>query len=170
MLTTETRTQLQDQWDEIARDPALQDLPYKVETNARGQLILSPHKRYHARQQYVIQKHLEAVADGGMAIVELPVLTSEGVRVPDVSWVTPDRLRDMDKTGDPSPLAPEICIEVMSGANSDAEMIEKRDLYIEAGAEEVWIVKVNGTVQVHDDSGPIERSHLAPAFPEQVDV
>ena len=31
----------QKHWDEVVRDPALQNLPYKVETNHRGQLLES---------------------------------------------------------------------------------------------------------------------------------
>ena len=46
----------QERWNEIVRDPALRDLPYKVETNARGQLLVSPHSNRHSDLQ-------EAVSD-----------------------------------------------------------------------------------------------------------
>ena len=39
----------QQQWREIVADPTLRDLPYKVETNHRGQIVLSPHTTHHAR-------------------------------------------------------------------------------------------------------------------------
>ena len=49
-------------------------------------------------------------------------------------------LAEMQETGDPTTLAPEICVEVMSRSNDWEEMHDKRRLYREAGAEEVWIV------------------------------
>jgi Uma2 family endonuclease len=36
--------------------------------------------------------------------------------------------------------SPEICIEVVSPANSVKEMREKTDAFLATGAEEVWIV------------------------------
>jgi hypothetical protein len=29
-------------WAEVVRDPSLQDLPYKIELNARGKIEMSP--------------------------------------------------------------------------------------------------------------------------------
>ena len=40
--------------------------------------------------------------------------------------------------------APEICVEVLSPSNSKPEMEEKRALYFEAGAQEVWICGLDG--------------------------
>ena len=52
--------------------------------------------------------------------------------------------------------APEICIEVLSLSNSPAEMNEKRDLYFEAGAHEVWICgRVRGDTDV--DNTPMAK-------------
>jgi len=73
----------------------------------------------------------------------------------------------MEATVDPTTLAPEICIEGMSDANDWAEMEEKRTLYREAGAEEVWIVTEEGEVRFFDD-GEREASALAPNFPIQI--
>jgi hypothetical protein len=43
-----TTTQAPARWHEVVDDPALQDLPYKVETSRRSQLVLSPHSNRHA--------------------------------------------------------------------------------------------------------------------------
>jgi hypothetical protein len=40
MPTTVTRAQ--ERWKEIVSDPVLSDLPHKTETNAQGQILLSP--------------------------------------------------------------------------------------------------------------------------------
>ena len=29
-------------WEELCRDPNLHDLPFKIETNDRGQIVMSP--------------------------------------------------------------------------------------------------------------------------------
>ena len=38
-------------WDELCRDPSLQDLPYKIELNAWGKIEMSPANNRHARLQ-----------------------------------------------------------------------------------------------------------------------
>jgi Uma2 family endonuclease len=75
----------------------------------------------------------------------------------------------MMNTGDPSTLAPEICVEVLSEGNTDAEMQEKRKLYREAGAGEVWLVAEDGSVRFFADER-LDRSTIAPAFPERLEV
>lgn len=143
--TTTTRAEEhQKRWDEIVRDPSLQDLPYKVETNSRGQIVLSPRRNRHSAFQEDIQDLLRKYAPSGRRPPEFAIATPEGMKVPDVIWSSPERWEEMQKTGDPTTLAPEICVEVMSEANDWDEMHEKIDLYLEAGAEEVWLVDEDG--------------------------
>ena len=160
-----TQTVHQARWNEIVDDPALRDLPYKVETNERGQLVLSPHSNRHSRQQGDIVNLLSTHLDDGKTYPEFAIATASGVNVADVIWVSVERERKMMATGDPSTLAPEICVEVMSPRNSMAEMQEKRALYMEAGAEEVWIVEEDGTVRFYaDEELELDASRLAPDF------
>jgi Uma2 family endonuclease len=67
-----------------------------------------------------------------------------------------------------SAIAPEICIEVMSSANSDEEMAEKRVLYFANGAEEVWVCDQNGHFTFFLNPADSGRSLLAPNFPESL--
>lgn len=157
----------QARWKEIVQDPSLRDLPYKVETNSRGQIVLSPHTTYHARQQKAVQKKLDQLLPGGEAFSEWPVATSGGTKQADVIWTSDGRLREMDETGDPPTLAPEICVEIMSESNDWEEMREKRELYREAGAEEVWVVGEEGAVRFFTDE-EVDTSEIAPAFPDQL--
>jgi Putative restriction endonuclease len=53
----------------------------------------------------------------------------------------------------PLPQAPEICVEVRSGSDSDAEMEMKTRAYWSAGATEVWIVAETGARAVFDAAG-----------------
>lgn len=140
---------------------------YKVETNARGQIVLSPHKNRHTFQQKAVQTKLDEVRSDGEAFQELAIATSGGTKQADVIWTSHDRLTDMKQTGDPTTLAPEICVEIMSELNDWEEMQTKRALYREAGAEEVWVVDTDGTVRFFGED-EMDRSQLAPAFPDRV--
>ena len=102
---------VQERWAELVRDPALQDLPYKVETNERGQILLSPHSNRHSFLQDKIQQVLRRHAPEGSTPPEFAVATPKGVKSPDVAWISPERRQEMEATGDPTTLAPEICVD-----------------------------------------------------------
>lgn len=159
-----TTTQAQARWHEIVNDPALQDLPYKVETNRRGQLILSPHSNRHSLQQRAILHLLDRHAPAGMSAPEFALATNQGVKVPDVVWMSDERWEAMQQTGDPSTLAPEICVEVLSASNTVEELAEKRTLYRDAGADEVWLVEPDGRIRFFRAS-EMDRSEIAPDCP-----
>ena len=166
MPTTQTHAEEhQERWQEIVADPTLRDLPYKVETNNRGQIVLSPHKNRHARQQKLALKHLDNLLPSGEAFPEWAIATSGGTKQADAIWTSGDRLAEMEETGDPTTLAPEICVEGMSDTNDWAEMEEKIDLYRSAGAEEVWVVDEEGKVRFFGEEER-EQSALAPDFPD----
>ena len=44
-------------------------------------------------------------------------------------------------------------------------MEEKKSLYFDAGAEEVWFCEEDGTMRFHSAHGVLDRSQLAPDFP-----
>ncbi len=81
--------------------------------------------------------------------------------------MSPGRWEHIQETGDPSTLAPEICVEVMSESNDWDEMHFKRTLYLEAGAEEVWVVTEEGAVRFFADE-ETKASGVLPGFPEHV--
>jgi Uma2 family endonuclease len=157
----------QARWEEIGEDPALQNLPYKVETNQRGQIVLTPPKAQHSDLRGRVLDTLRDVGSEGRGLPEFPIATPAGVRVPDVVWMPGGRLDEIMETGDPPTRAPDICIEVMSDANDWAEMHEKRRLYRKAGAKEVWIVEEGGTVRFFEDE-EIGHSEMISAFPDEV--
>lgn len=162
-----TVTQEQERWREIVADPVLRDLPYKVETNSRGQLILSPHSNRHSLRQRSIQQLLDRHAPAGIVAPEFALATPQGVKVPDVVWMTEARWEAMQETGDPSTLAPEICVEVLSASNTVEEMADKRALYREAGAEEVWLVEHEGRIRFFETE-ELEQSAIAPECPDHL--
>jgi Uma2 family endonuclease len=139
-------------WAEVMRDPTLQDLPYKIELNARGKIEMSPANNVHGRFQARLAIELGTQLPGGESITECSVLTEIGVRVPDVAWASAEFLLQHGKST-PFPSAPEICIEITSPSNSDDEMREKIQAYLNAGAREVWIVGDDGRIDYHDRGG-----------------
>ena len=157
----------QKRWDELTADPTLEGLPYKIETNRQGQLILSPHKNRHSDLQTALFLLLQEHAPDGHISVEYALATARGVKAPDVVWMSPDRRREMRETGDPSTLAPEICVEILSESNTEEEMQEKRSLYRAIGAEEVWIVGEDGDIRFFGEEEQ-DRSTIVPDCPTTV--
>ena len=152
-------------WLEVCHDKNLRDLPYKVELNRWGNIELSPHRRQHSVMQGRLSAQLSKLMPGGEIAVECAVDTSDGVRLPDVAWVSTERWNSMSDSASCS-IAPEICVAVISASNSEAEMEHKRKLCFEAGAEEVWLCEEGGTVRFFSaKTGALKRSRLCPKFP-----
>ena len=161
-------------WETILEDPRFQDLPYKVETNARGQIILSPHKFRHSQQQRAIMRLLEDQAEQqgleGASYPEVAIQTADGVRTADVVWISAKREAEMPLDAPACPIAPEVCVEVLSASNTAEEMARKRHLYMERGAQEVWTVAESGAVAFYDAGGELSASKLFLDFPRRMEV
>jgi Uma2 family endonuclease len=165
----DTTTKQDPAWERAMRDPSLKDVPYKIETNERGQLVLSPPEPYHSRGQGRIQDLLrDRMPREGEQPPEFPIYTSKGVKLPDVVWISAERLADLPDDAPASPVAPEICVEVLSALNTQPEIEEKRRLYFEAGAEEVWVCDLDREMTFYDADGEIPRSRLVPDFPPSI--
>jgi Uma2 family endonuclease len=144
-------------WNELLNNPFFRDIPYKVELNKYGQILMSPASNRHGILQYKTGREIERLKKSGVIIIECSILTSEGVRVADVAWASDEFFAEFsDKT--PYPKAPEICVEVVSPGNSRAEIEEKIRLYLEKGALEVWIVSASGGVSFFTHTGEIKKS------------
>lgn len=103
----------------------------------------------------------------GEVITECPISTSEGVKGADVAWCS-DEIWQRLEGASCFLECPELAVEVVSPANTKREIEEKKALYLEAGAEEVWICEVNGTVHVWNSQGEASRSKLFPEFPKEI--
>ena len=147
-------------WGELCRDPSLEDLPYKIELNAWGKIEMSPASYRHALLQGRTAVELGRQLAGGAVLTECPVLTEIGVRVPDVAWASDEFMRANGETT-PCRLAPEICVEIRSPANSDAEIAAKTQAYLAAGAREVWVVEDSGVIRYFDSKGEKPASSFA---------
>jgi len=159
-------------WDELAKDPEIERWPGRVETNRYGQIIMSYYSEYsHGGRQVDIASLLRKHLPTGKTTVETPISTSEGIKVADVAWVSKARLA---KIGGRAALksAPEICVEVLSPKNTRNEIEEKRRLYFEAGALEVWIMERTGALQFFLHTAPekpASKSKLCPKAPSRLE-
>jgi Uma2 family endonuclease len=146
-------------WDEVLRDPTLQDLPYKIELNAWGKVEMSPASNRHGRLQGELAVQLKSQL-GGWVLTECSILTRIGIRVPDVAWASSEFMSNYGEIT-PYQRAPEICVEIMSPSNVDAEIVEKTQGYLAAGAVEVWIVAEDGTIRYFGRQGSLPQTSFA---------
>lgn len=161
-------TQVTTRWEELCADPSLQDLPYKVETNASGQVILSPHTNWHSVTQSKVSRLLDDLMDRtGHTAVEFAVDTPEGVKAPDVVWISSERFQ---RDAAASPVMPELCVEVLSDSNLRSEIDRKRRLYFEGGAVEVWVISTKGEITFYGPEGLLRESELVNGFPARTEV
>jgi len=158
-------------WAEVLRDGELAKLSGRIETNAYGQIVMSPPpSSFHSLRQYRIARQLE-VELGDQAITECPVITRDGTKAIDAAWCSPERLKEVRGQA-AFEIAPEICVEVLSPSNSVEEMRIKRQLYFDAGAIECWVCDLSGQmVYYHLDEPETERSEskLCPQFPDKIE-
>lgn len=148
-------------WDEIINNPFLKDLPFKIETNKFGQILMSPASNKHGLIQFDVGKKIDQKKKKGTVIVECSISTSDGVKVADVAWASDEFIAEYGEIT-PYPKAPEICVEVVSPRNTKAEIKHKVELYLAKGALEVWVVNSDKEVTYYTHAGPIKKSKLVP--------
>jgi Uma2 family endonuclease len=157
-------------WESLIADRSLSDLPYKIETNRYDQIIMSPASNWHSDYQTEVAHQLRLRLPDGRVSVEFAIETADGVRVPDVVWVSKERRLAYGRTV-VFPVAPEICVEVLSPTNRREAMLEKMTLYFAKGAQEVWLCDEDGKMEFFNTlsaPAPIAASVLCPDFPQQV--
>ncbi len=152
------------QWSDVLADPTLRDLPFKIELNAWGMIEMSPASTWHGRRQTRVIQYLTKKLTSGEIITEPAIQTVIGVRVPDVGWGSAAFIQSQANDS-PLQLAPELCVEVLSDSNSDAEMAAKRAAYFAAGAQEVWLVADDSSVVVYTRDGLQPSSTIVAEVP-----
>lgn len=155
------------QWSDVLNDNSLSNLPYKIELNEYGQIVMSPASNQHGFLQVEIAFFLRA-NKSGKVITECSINTPKGVKVADVAWGTTDFF-SKNALITPYQIAPELCVEIISPSNSKQEITEKISLYLQQGAKEVWICNQSGELDFYNLSGKIQNSSLFENLPKTFD-
>lgn len=154
-------------WDQLCDDPALENLPYRVELARHGQLVLSPHRSYHSIFQSRIIRKLNALLPHGEAMPECPIETGIGTVVADVAWASPEKVKrnfDLPSWAE----SPEIVVEVLSPSNSTAEIRAKPSAVFAKGALEFWVCNAKGRLAFFGPRGRLAKSRLCPELAANV--
>ena len=155
------------EWSEVIDNPLLKDLPFKIELNRFGKLLMSPTSNKHGIAQSRIGALLTNKHPNGVTISECSIQTPEGTKVADVAWASNAFIEEWG-TVTPFPRAPELCVEIVSPSNSREEMQIKTALYLEAGAEEVWIVYIDSHMEIFTAAGPVNNTAFSEGIHEQL--
>jgi Uma2 family endonuclease len=103
-------------------------------------------------------------------------LSPETVRIPDVSFVPADRMREIDLDRRIQG-APALAVEVVSPTDLAQDLPRKVDQYLDAGAQEVWVAPGMREVHVFREGGvasvlgagdTLESPDLMPGFTVKV--
>lgn len=130
-------------WQELAGDPGSPDY---YEVNEFGEVILTSrptndHQRIVTAVTSALNQQL-----GPEAVQKVSIMTDRGIRVPDVSWMKPERWAQAKGTT-PLPFVPDVCVEVLSPGNTKEEVTMKTNAYLRGGAREVIVVALRGEVE-----------------------
>lgn len=104
--------------------------------------------------------------------------TPDTVLAPDVSFLLNTNVRPPEERRGFPPGAPDLAVEVLSPANSAAEMARKVDLYLRSGSKLVWLVDPeNRSIVVYEggkqprllkEDDEIDAKPILPAFRHRV--
>ena len=156
-------------WQEVCDHPSLRNLPFKIELDENGKIVMTPVKVSHSALQGEIEFRLRSILQTGKTLPECAIHTRKGTKVADVAWAS-DETFTVIKDQVECSIAPEICIEVFSPSNAKQEMEEKSALYFERGAKEFWLCDEEGNMRFYDPAGELECSLLSPDFPRKVEL
>lgn len=81
-------------WEQICRDPHLQDLPFKIEMNGFGEIIMNQNDIRHSLYAEKIFRYIKDGIQDGYSPIGLAVETEDGVCVPDVVWISKVKTRN----------------------------------------------------------------------------
>ena len=155
------------QWQEVCENQNLKNLPFKIELNEQGKILMTPVKVNHSILQGKIIGYLYRNLSGGEALAECAIWTKQGTKVADVAWASNDLLEKIENEVECS-VAPEICVEVLSVTNTKREINEKKELYFEQGALEIWLCDSFGNMSFFAKEGKLEHSKIAKSFPASI--
>ena len=144
----------------------------RIETDRHGHIILfRPSDFLHGCYQAELAFRLKALLPAGEIVIACPISTADGVKAADVAWISRARCSTSVEE-DCLTQAPEICVEIVSPINTRAEMAERKALFFDAGADEVWFCDQTGKMAFYcaSNSDAGRASIRCPDFPQQISL
>jgi hypothetical protein len=68
-------------WQEVCEHPSLKNLPFKIELNRDGKILMTPVKVSHSAFQGEIEFLLRSLLRSGKTLPECAIATTEGTKV-----------------------------------------------------------------------------------------
>ena len=119
-------------WEEVCANQQLQNLPFKIELNQWGQIVMSPVKIKDSFYQGRLQRLLKSFLNTGEIMPECAINTVDGVKVADVVWCSDERFQEIENDISAS-IAPELCIEVKSDGNTLQKLMLRKNCIFKWG-------------------------------------
>ncbi len=66
------------EWAQVINNPFLKNLPFKIELNKWGKILMSPASNNHGRLQYEVGALIDKNMGSGKIIIECSIETSDG--------------------------------------------------------------------------------------------
>lgn len=155
-------------WKEICEMIPWKNLPYKIETDKKGNIFMSPTFAWHGFFQAEIAFLLKKLLSNGSVVTECAVQTSDGTKVCDVAWFTKERWAQVKNDYDVH-IAPEIVVEILSHSNTVQEIELKKNLYFEKGTLEFWICDLEGNLHFYNKETKLTQSFIVSEFPKKIE-
>ena len=133
--------ELSERWRRMCVDPTFEDIPGKIEITQWGEILMSPVGKAHGLLAVSLSVLLMRKL-GGRAMVEVGILTTAGIRAPDVAWVSKEKWENLSTEEQEKfpPIAPDFIIEVRSKSDSIKDLKNKMKEWIENGCQLAWLV------------------------------
>jgi len=155
------------QWSEVLANQHFKDLPFKIELNEFGKILMTPRSNLQGFIQARIAATLLNDMPEGEVITECSIETSGGIKVADVVWASTAFMAEFGYDT-PYKKAPELCVEIVSPSNSKKEMKQKTELYLAKGAQEIWVVYENTKVDIFTHTGKQSESQFSASLVETI--
>ena len=78
------------EWNQVLEHPSLQNIPFKIELNEWGKIVMTPASNLHGNLQVKIAMKLMLLLKEGEVSAEVSIQTSKNVKVADVAWASAD--------------------------------------------------------------------------------
>ncbi len=158
------------EWREVIEHPSLRDLPFKIETNEWGKIMMTPATDIHGIYQSLIDRSLARLAKEGRlppnALFKLP----KGSRLPMLLGEAGHSSKSMGSAIFFLLNPPKSSLKYNPHRIVLLRWKKKKQLYFGAGAKEFWLCDEYGNMRFFNPQGELKRSELFGEFPEHIDI